>query len=360
MSALNRTNLKDKFNNASTGLFKTGQSRGIGSDDQRTQVEDVADSHFNLETDAYTGAKGLKNSVNTIAGLQAIVTTSLTVPFYTIFRDTSNGNILRVYELVAGTDAESSPDIIRPTDYAGTTNEKVWKLAVQFTYESFVVTAGGTDTYTATLAPAISAYATNQKVYLKFTNANTGAATINLNSLGAKSIKKSGGTALSAGDISAGQILCLVYDGTNFQIVGGGGSGGVSLTDPLVFKGVIDCSANPNYPSADAGDLYKVSVAGKIGGGSGPNVEAGDTLLCITDATASGTHAGVGANWVILQTNIDPSLYALLASPTFTGTPAAPTAAQGTNTTQLATTAFVMAEIDIVKNLNQIGGMGLM
>ena len=34
-----------------------------------------------------------------------------------------------------------------------------------------------------------------------------------------------------------------------------------------------------------------------------------------------------------------------VASPTFTGTPAAPTAAQGTNTTQIATTAFVNAEI---------------
>ena len=34
-----------------------------------------------------------------------------------------------------------------------------------------------------------------------------------------------------------------------------------------------------------------------------------------------------------------------LADPTFTGTPAAPTAAQGTNTTQIATTAFVNAEI---------------
>lgn len=32
-----------------------------------------------------------------------------------------------------------------------------------------------------------------------------------------------------------------------------------------------------------------------------------------------------------------------LASPTFTGTPAAPTATAGTNTTQLATTAFVLA-----------------
>jgi hypothetical protein len=76
-------------------------------------------------------------------------------------------------------------------------------------------------------------------------------------------------------------------------------------SDVMIFKGVIDCSANPNYPAADAGNLYKVSVAGKIGGASGPNVEAGDTLYCITDSTASGNHATVGANWVIAQVNID-------------------------------------------------------
>lgn len=130
MSALDRITLKEKFNNASTGLFKTGQSRGIGSDDQRTQVEDQADSHFNLIDEAYTGAKGLKNSINTIAGLKAIVTVGLSVPLYTVFRDTGNGDVLRVYELVSGTDSESTPDIIRPDDYASSTNEKVWKLAI--------------------------------------------------------------------------------------------------------------------------------------------------------------------------------------------------------------------------------------
>lgn len=60
-----------------------------------------------------------------------------------------------------------------------------------------------------------------------------------------------------------------------------------------------------------------------------------------------------GGSWVALisQYAIDvtslggsaAALYALLASPTFTGTPAAPTAAPGTNTTQIATTAFVAA-----------------
>ena len=44
-----------------------------------------------------------------------------------------------------------------------------------------------------------------------------------------------------------------------------------------------------------------------------------------------------------LQTQMDTK--APLASPTLTGTPAAPTASAGTNTTQLATTAFVEADV---------------
>ena len=42
------------------------------------------------------------------------------------------------------------------------------------------------------------------------------------------------------------------------------------------------------------------------------------------------------------------------ASPTFTGTPAAPTAASGTNTTQLATTAFVTAALQAVYPVGSI------
>ena len=45
-----------------------------------------------------------------------------------------------------------------------------------------------------------------------------------------------------------------------------------------------------------------------------------------------------------LATTLDPT-YAKLASPALTGTPTAPTAAVATNTTQLATTAFVQASI---------------
>lgn len=79
----------------------------------------------------------------------------------------------------------------------------------------------------------------------------------------------------------------------------------LELNDVLQFKGAIDASANPNYPAANKGHFYKISVAGKIGGASGPNVEAGDSIYCITDGSAAGNQATVGANWVIVQVNLD-------------------------------------------------------
>ena len=77
----------------------------------------------------------------------------------------------------------------------------------------------------------------------------------------------------------------------------------LGTNDAMVYKGVIDCSANPNYPAADAGHTYKVSVAGKIGGASGVSVLAGDLAICTTDATASGTQAAVGAYWDVVHVN---------------------------------------------------------
>ncbi len=78
----------------------------------------------------------------------------------------------------------------------------------------------------------------------------------------------------------------------------------VAASDAVLYKGAIDCSGNPNYPAADAGNLYRVSVAGKIGGASGVNVVEGDTLICKTDSTASGNQVAVGSNWDVIQANV--------------------------------------------------------
>lgn len=78
-------------------------------------------------------------------------------------------------------------------------------------------TIAGTDTYTS--AYALTALAANQLFYGTFTNANTGAATLNINSLGAKAIQYKG-SALSAARIPAGSNALLMYDGTQFQLCG--------------------------------------------------------------------------------------------------------------------------------------------
>jgi hypothetical protein len=78
-----------------------------------------------------------------------------------------------------------------------------------------------TGTYNVNLATAPGALTTGMRVRFLASAANTGATTLNLNSLGAKNIYKYGSHALEANDILTGQIVTVVYDGTNWQMVGG-------------------------------------------------------------------------------------------------------------------------------------------
>ena len=64
----------------------------------------------------------------TAADLDSIATVGVTVGKMVAFRDLDSASIFRIYELSSGTDAEDSPNIIRPDDYASSSNEKVWKL----------------------------------------------------------------------------------------------------------------------------------------------------------------------------------------------------------------------------------------
>jgi len=83
----------------------------------------------------------------------------------------------------------------------------------------FGADGGSTDTYVVTLSPVPASLTTGLTIVVKFNTLNTGPATINVNSLGAKAIKKFGGGALVTGDIIANQVSILVYDGTNFQLM---------------------------------------------------------------------------------------------------------------------------------------------
>jgi len=74
------------------------------------------------------------------------------------------------------------------------------------------------DTYVITLDPAPAAYATGMMIVFTANTANTDGATLNVNALGAKTILKLHDEALETGDIEAGQVVVVVYDGTNMQM----------------------------------------------------------------------------------------------------------------------------------------------
>jgi hypothetical protein len=87
--------------------------------------------------------------------------------------------------------------------------------------EHATVVAGGTaDALTLTYTTAPAAYVSG--MYFRFYtggSANTGAATVNVNGLGVKAIvRRNGSTAMAAGDLVAGTLYEVTYDGTSFRV----------------------------------------------------------------------------------------------------------------------------------------------
>jgi hypothetical protein len=90
----------------------------------------------------------------------------------------------------------------------------------QFGTVQFLTGVSGSDTITATVtSSSFIAYAAGQMFNFVAAGTNaTSSVTLNLNGLGAKTVTKKGTLALAAGDILAGQVITVVYDGTKFQI----------------------------------------------------------------------------------------------------------------------------------------------
>lgn len=78
----------------------------------------------------------------------------------------------------------------------------------------FGTTAGGTTAYTLTLNPALGALANGVLVVFKLNATNTNPSTLNVNGLGAKSLKRNG-VDLRPGDIVANGIYVATYNSTS-------------------------------------------------------------------------------------------------------------------------------------------------
>ncbi len=145
-------------------------------------------------------------------------------------------------------------------------------------YHDYAADAGSNDTYVITVTPAPAAYAVGQVFTFKANTVNTGAATLNVNGLGAKTIKKIGGASdLTSGNIAAGQDCIVIYDGTNFQLASNVPNSTSYSTTEFTSSGTYTKSAGLKYAivlaigPGGSGGSGNGSVAGGGGGGGAIN-----------------------------------------------------------------------------------------
>ena len=177
-------------------------------------------------------------------------------------------------------------------------------------------------------------------------------ATINANTTGTAAALTTARTIELTGDVTGS----VSFDGSASAsmvttVVGGVGGGGVTSLIGTADEVTVSASAGAvtlSLPSTISqskinnltGDL---SAKAPIESPTFTGVPAAPTAAVDTNTTQVATTAYVlGQGY--LKSSSASTTYAPLASPTLTGVPAAPTAALGTNTTQIATTAFVKAE----------------
>lgn len=188
---------------------------------------------------------------------------------------------------------------------------------------TFCSDAGSTDAYACSLSPAITAYVTGAHYRIVANTANTGAASANLNSLGAKTIVKVAGgitTTLANNDIRAGQWIDLVYDGTNMQLqstLGNAtsGTGDVvgpsSATDNAIVRFDTTTGKLVQDSAVTIDDSGNISTAGGETLGSGTT--AGGSLVA-GNATGDTAASFFEANSGDAASNAEPAYLKLWSS----------------------------------------------
>lgn len=207
---------------------------------------------------------------------------------YVTARSSGNLTVLRGQE---GTTARSwgLDDLCYVTVTAGASQN--------FMQNNFGIDTGTVNAYVINTPQNATAYYNGMPVTFTTLNANTNVApTLNVNGFGATVIKTAHGSALVAGDVAANQVMQCFYNSAD-----------------STWRLQTPCASNV---TEFVGTQFVRSVAGKTG-------------------------------VVTLDVN-DVSGAAPIDSPTFTGTPTAPTPPNGDSSTKVATTAFVQANTNYI------------
>lgn len=121
----------------------------------------------------------------------------------------------------------------------------------------FTETSASATVYSGTMSPTLTAYTAGMLVNWPVVMSCTGgvATTINIDTLGAKSVKLAdGSTDPTSADCAAGRNLTLAYNGTLFKIVAGGTTGSTPFIYNLGNSGAKTMTGSPV-------DIYTISNA---------------------------------------------------------------------------------------------------
>lgn len=131
--------------------------------------------------------------------------------------------------------------------------------------------------------------------------------------------------------------LTVADDGTEIDVTIAASGGGSGISDGTYADVTVSGGGTTFTVTKIGGVAVGTAATVNTGTGSGnvPTIAQADARY----AAASHTHAQSD----ITNLTTDLAAKAPIASPALTGTPTAPTAAAGANTTQIATTAFVAA-----------------
>jgi hypothetical protein len=173
--------------------------------------------------------------------------------------------------------------------------------------------SGGTDAYACTLDHAITAYQSQACYGFVADVANTGTASLNLHSLGARTIVKSQGgitTTLADNDIRAGMLVRVCFDGTNMQCqnctgnVPGGAPGGSTGQAQYNSAGTLGGSSGLSLDATTQLSMRDrattKNATGTLGTSDGPTVACTSGASDVT-LTLPGASATTQGRWTVVK-----------------------------------------------------------
>ena len=128
----------------------------------------------------------------------------------------------------------------------------------------------GTDTYLASVTPTLTAYADKQSFWFKPPNANTGASTLNIDTIGAKDLVSRAGAALGSGDLVTTTVYLVVYYSTSDQ-----------------FRVISDLGSGSDDDVPEAGDFTNLALSGDVVSAALVTTIQANSVALTTDTTGN-------------------------------------------------------------------------